>query len=86
LGESVATIRPPFVRVFRRYAHTWAHTGGVMENGKWKMANGGREVKLLRVFFSAFRHGIFIFGGFELGFEKMLGMQMTGAARLAAGL
>ncbi len=57
-----------------------------MENGKWKMANGGREVKLLSVFFSFARNGIFIFGGFELGLEKMLWMQITEAARLAAGL
>ena len=34
--------------------------------------------------FSLFRNGIFIFGGFELGFGKRLGMQMTAAARLAA--
>jgi hypothetical protein len=36
-------------------------------------------------FLSFARIRIFIFGGFELGFEKMLGMQMTGATRLAAG-
>jgi hypothetical protein len=35
-------------------------------------------------FFSFVRNGIFIFGGSELGFEKMLGMQMTGAEWFAA--
>ena len=59
----------------------YAHTGGGMEDRGWRMEGNWDSLS----FFSFARNGIFIFGGFELGFEKMLGMQMTGAARLAAG-
>ena len=51
-----------------------------MVNGKWQMERGGWS---FFDFFSFSRNGIFIFGGFELGLEKMLGMQMIGVARLA---
>ena len=43
------------------------------------------EGRAITLDFWFFESEIFIFGGFELGLEKVLGMQMTGAARVAAG-
>ena len=60
--------------IFRGYAHT-----GSRRNGKWRQVD-----RACLSFFSSARNGIFIFGGFELGLEKVLGGQMIGAEWVAA--
>ena len=51
-----------------------------MLNGKWREADGASLS-----FFSFARNGIFIFAGFELGFEKMRARHMAGAALFTGG-